>query len=117
MRSIAFGFGLLFSITASARAETWLCTYADKNEPTIIKFTINGNQMTRNNDTIKFTVLINNDVGLVAADSYSEMYRPMNTPVVFGLVVVIEKRSGNFKMGGVNSYQDMNVTHGHCVQN
>jgi hypothetical protein len=112
---------LLLSIcffSFSARAETWLCAYTnDDNQPAITKLVINGDKLVMDGKAAVYTVLVNNDVGLVATFGLSTIDPDTKQPIIFALMLLLERATGKFKRAGSANYHDVPSQYGNCVQN
>jgi hypothetical protein len=112
------GFVLFICLLATpCFAETWLCTYTNsKNEPTLTKLVIEGDKLTQDGRD-DYQIAANNETGLVAGSGFSTIDPTTQRSVIFGTVLVLEKKTGNLKWAGTANYQDIPTTVGHCVKN
>jgi hypothetical protein len=92
---------ILFAViasTASARAESWACAfnYGSNNPPTLIRFQLAPPDLIETSHGDHYRLLQNNEYGLVAVSSFSEIEKDQARPSVGGSLVVIDKATGEF---------------------
>lgn len=125
----AIALTILFCLMPSAHAETWLCTYADKENKTLIsKFKVEGDEVIQTGGGIAaathFKIALNNERALVATDAFETRDPATHRMIVLGISLLIDKESGAFRLvGGIiqavepKPGDEMKPTIGNCVQN
>jgi len=109
-------------------AEAWNCKFKimsddAKNFYGVGKVQIAGDTLNWQPDpgrgaTFPHTILQNNDVGIVAALSQAHMWKPMGqsgiVPLIGATVIVLDKSSGDLRIGSVMANSVNNLIEGHC---
>jgi hypothetical protein len=103
--------------------ETWTCTYstAVDNRPTVTRFEVSPPDLIETNFHQTYRIEKNNDYGLVATSSISEIKRGHKEPTVGAVSVIINKMTGEFWwVSAITTGQPPAVNqpaHGKCIKN
>jgi hypothetical protein len=89
--------------TSADAAETWICSYSTQSGPGFYRFELSSPDLIQteppfliSRDRERYRNLQNNDYGLVATLSLSEIEVPGGKPTVVGWTVAINKETGEF---------------------
>jgi hypothetical protein len=100
-----------------ARSETWTCIVpAGKQEGRMISLAVGDSEIVQNG-VFHYRILTNNEVGLVAAAGMSLLdLETESQPVISGMLVLIEKRTGTLQWISAENNADLEPAKGHCVE-
>jgi hypothetical protein len=110
---------IIGTTVAEARDTRWTCAYPGyfKKEPVIVTFEQRGNTL-RQDGIDKYVILQDNDVGLVAATSFSYVAKKNEDGPGLNLgafVILIDKKTMRFRRGNVlMSNPDGAAAYGSC---
>ena len=84
--------------------EVWSCTYTtltravvpSHTDPELVRFEVSPPDLIDTANHEHYLILQNNDYGLVATTSWSEMQNELKAPVVGARTVVVDKKTGEF---------------------
>jgi hypothetical protein len=102
---VLMGVALLASATSAKAAEAWTCTYFfDEapvgNEPSpLVRFEVSPPDLIETKSHQRYPILQNNNYGIVATSSISEIEEGQKDPTVGAATVVINKGTGEFWWG------------------
>jgi hypothetical protein len=116
---------LTFIPCTAFAAQSWDCSFNDTNQTQVItKYTLNGDFLV-DNKGIKYQVLKNNDLSIIAASSVSEMRGPADTrPSIGATTVIINLKNMHYNIAYLvmDGNQDSTAggsqsTSGDCIKN
>ncbi|MGZ5028929.1 MAG: hypothetical protein ACXV9T_17245 [Methylobacter sp.] len=83
---------------AETWTETWTCTHPsfDSHRPTITRFEVSPQDLIEANSHQTYRIQKNNDYGIVATSSISEIEQGHKEPTVGAVSIVINKMTGEF---------------------
>jgi hypothetical protein len=122
MKRLALFTCFVFAWLPAWAQETWVCAYtwSSADQTVIRKFQINGDDLIDSsqdagNPPEKFTILQNNEFGIVAARSFAEI-SPYYVELSIGaFVVLINKQNGKFQLSNAILGEPKAVT-GTCTK-
>jgi hypothetical protein len=111
---------LFWSATSAMAAEGWTCTYVAPidNKPTVVSYQLSPPYLIDEKFHDQYRILQNNDYGIVAALSISEIEQGHTKPTVGAITVVINKKTGEFWLATTIAGQAAVVNqplHGECT--
>ena len=95
----------LIAFASRAEAmEVWSCTYTtltravvpSHTDPELVRFEVSPPDLINSANHEQYRILQNNDYGLVATTSWSEVQSGLKSPVVGARTVVVDKGTGEF---------------------
>jgi hypothetical protein len=95
----------LIALASPAEAtEIWTCTYTEgtravvpsHTDPQLVRFSVSPPDLIDTANEEHYRILQNNEYGLVATTSWSEVQNGMKNPVVGARTVVVDKGTGEF---------------------
>jgi hypothetical protein len=125
MKRLALFTCFVFAWLPARAQETWVCAYtwSSADQTVIRKFQVNGDDLIDSSQDAgnpfekpeKFTILQNNEFGIVAAQSFAEMERYYVEPAIGAYVVLINKQNGKFQQSNAILGEPKAVT-GTCTR-
>lgn len=120
MNSLTVAAAFLCVTTTSAAAEAWTCSYMGQDhEASLTRFEVSPPDLVETEFQKHYRILENNDYGLVAASSISQIEKGDKTPTVGVTTVVINKGTGEFWLSIILAGQGQSVNHpvhGKCLK-
>jgi hypothetical protein len=103
-KSLVLLAALIMFASPAAATEVWTCTYAyqtravvpTQTPPQLVRFEVSPPDLIDSANREHYRILQNNDYGLVATKSWSEVQNGLKSPVVGARTVVIDKGTGEF---------------------
>lgn len=121
MRYLLVAITLLALSTSARAADSWTCTYTLQNDkPEFLHFALSPPDLVETALYGHYRILENNNYGVIAASSISEIKQGEVSPTVGAITVVINKGSGEFWMASAIAGVDAAVNqpvHGQCRNN
>lgn len=118
--------GVIACVTSAHAAETWTTTWtcthssAFDNRPTITRFEVSPPDLIETNFHQTYRIEKNNDYGIVATSSISEIEKGHQEPTVGAVSIVINKMTGEFWwVSAIAAGQPAAVNqpaHGKCIK-
>ena len=98
MTRIIVALVIVFAAVNGAWAEAWTCTYMMEGlkEPFLQRFLVAGNDLIDPKTTDHYSLLQNNEYGLVATNAFAEILRSEAGPTVGAFTIIINKTTGEF---------------------
>jgi hypothetical protein len=117
MKRLALFTCFVFAWLPARAQETWVCAWpgVPADQTVIRKFQVNGDDLIAGNPPEKFTILQNNEFGIVAAHSFAEIERYYVEPAIGAYVVLINKQNGKFQLSNAILGDPKAVT-GNCTK-
>jgi hypothetical protein len=125
MNRLLIMLAFLSCATCAEAAEAWTCTYTvpigsgTVSDPVLTRFEVSPPDLIEAKHHHHYRILQNNDFGLVAASSISEIEEAQKDPTVGAFTVVINKRTGEFWLSTTIAGQAAVVNqpvHGKCLK-
>jgi hypothetical protein len=96
IKSLIVAAAVIASAASAGAAETWTCTYTADNQTTIKRFEVSPPNLIDVQFHLSYQIEKNNEYGLVATSSISEIERDQKLPTVGAASIVINKTTGEF---------------------
>jgi hypothetical protein len=128
MKSLILAALVLACATPAKAAEVWTCTYTylvglvtpTVSDPTLVRFEVSPSGLIETTSRDQYRILQNNEYGLVATVSWSEMQEGLDGAVVGARTLVVNKGTGEFwwsmTAGGGGQPAIVNQLHGTCLK-
>jgi hypothetical protein len=121
MKLLLVGIMSLAGATSAEATEAWTCTYTlgFTNEPQLKRFEISPPDLIDTGTNEHYRILQNNDYGIVATDTISEIQSGLKAPSVGAFTVVINKDTSEFWQAIMATGREANLVtqwHGKCLK-
>src|SRR5262245_31945992 len=109
---LVLAISVLFFGSADAQ-EIWTCTYPGYGQrPVLTRFRVEGNYLV--DGEYRYTILENNNLGLVAVRAFANLHEQRG-PEIGSFVVLINKKTRQFKHASVLLSRDIEPASGTCL--
>jgi hypothetical protein len=101
MKSLAIVTAVVCFATSAGATEAWTCTYTlpsggTVSDPVLVRFEVSPPDVIDADTEEHYPILQNNDYGLVATSSISQIESGQKSPTVGAVSIVIDKGTGEF---------------------